>query len=384
MIFGDICPTEDTRALFDNGVPETLMGGLVQRIRAADLAVANLECALTETSVASEKIGPVLKGRFSDAQMLADAGFDLVGLANNHIKDCGPEGVLDTLQATATAGLRTTGAGRDATAASSPAIVEAREWRIGFMAVAEHEFNAASATEAGAHVFDPLQDLERLRALKSKCDYVVVLYHGGIEYFDMPSPVLQRTCRALVRNGADIVLCQHSHIIGTFETYEGGHILYGQGNAVFGYRSGKPTWNEGLAVAVSLSRNSGISADIELLPICCDPTGKVDLQPPEQAQACLSALAKRSRLAEDPKALAKRWSDFCRYQAANQLGHALGLGLWLTRANRLLKGQIVQRLYGRRQRMVAHNVLRCNAHREVALVAFEQSLEAEISRKERR
>ncbi|MDR1606201.1 MAG: CapA family protein [Streptococcaceae bacterium] len=34
----------------------------------------------------------------------------------------------------------------------------------------------------------------------------------------------------MVDNGADLVLCQHTHCIGTWEDYQNGKILYGQGN----------------------------------------------------------------------------------------------------------------------------------------------------------
>lgn len=374
LICGDICPTPDTRTLFDAQDPTALLGTLVERLRATDLSIANLECVLSETAHPADKIGPVLTGRAQDAQLLARAGFGLLGLANNHIKDCGPSGVLETLAACAAAGLRTTGAGRDASAAAQPAVIDVKGWAIGVMAVAEHEFNAASVTGPGAHVFDPLEDLQRLRALKARCDYVVVLYHGGIEYHPYQSPLLQRTCRALVRDGADLVLCQHSHVIGTFEDYEGGHILYGQGNTVFGHRQGKPSWNEGLAVSVKLERRDTVCAQVDLLPIRCAANGCVDLMEESDAQACIADLRQRSTQAKDHQFVQAAWSKLCKQLGKNQLPHVLGLGLWLTRINRLLGGGLVKILYTRKQRMTTLNVVRCDAHREVILTSIEQDL----------
>jgi poly-gamma-glutamate capsule biosynthesis protein CapA/YwtB (metallophosphatase superfamily) len=376
LICGDICPTQDTRALFDTGDPAVLMGVLASRIKDADIAIANLECVLSDNAGAADKIGPVLVGRPADAQLLAAAGFDLLGAANNHIGDCGAQGVMDTLAACKNAGLLTTGAGSNAQSAAKPAIIRHQGWQIGVMAVAEHEFNAAGPSQAGAHIFDPLQDLERLAALKAECDYVIVLYHGGIEYYSYPSPMLARTCRALVRNGADLVLCQHSHVIGTFEEYQGGHIVYGQGNAVYGYRN-KESWNTGLAVTVQLVKadaSSNPEARIELVPIGCDQSGRVDLLPPETAEPCLKALQERSQKALDPKGLEDSWARFCDGLGRNQLPHLLGLGLWMTRANRLFRGAMVRLLFSRRQRMISMNVLRCDSHREVILTAFAGSL----------
>ena len=52
----------------------------------------------------------------------------------------------------------------------------------------------------------------------------------------------------MVRNGADIVLCQHSHCIGAYEQFEGCHILYGQGNFHFTRVGVNECWHTSLAV----------------------------------------------------------------------------------------------------------------------------------------
>jgi poly-gamma-glutamate synthesis protein (capsule biosynthesis protein) len=243
------------------------------------------------------------------------------------------------------------------------------------MAVAEHEFNAAGPSSAGAHIFDPLVDLERIRQLKSACDYVIVLYHGGIEYHPYPSPLLQRTCRALVNSGADLVLCQHSHVIGTYEVFNNGYILYGQGNTVFGHRSGKGSWNEGLVVSITLERSDGPLARIELIPICCDQSGCVNVMAPQAGRLCLETLNARSLQTREPGFIEMAWAEFCRDLSYNQLPHALGLGLWLTRVNRLVRGRLVRLLYPRRRQLTALNVIRCAAHREAVQRCYEMSLD---------
>lgn len=377
LVCGDVSTSADVRALFEEDSPEAVFGQLTDRIKSADLSIANLEYVLSDTAPAREKIGPALRGPEKDAEILKHAGFDLLGCANNHIKDCGATGTLDTLAACARVGLSTTGAGRHAQEAAQPARIEKDGWSIGVFAVAEQEFNTATSDEAGAHVFDPLNDLERLRLLKETCDYVIVLYHGGIEYHPFPSPSLQNTCRALVRHGADLVLCQHSHIIGTLETYEGGKILYGQGNTLFGHKAGKPTWNVGLTVEVALEQGPDVEAKITLLPIGCDPDGQVDLLPHDKAQECLDALALRSKQATDPAWLEENWGQFCDTAAPQQIPSLLGLGRWLARANRIFRGKVVRMLFGRRQLLTTLNVVRCDAHRDVALTALQRSLDTE-------
>lgn len=375
VILGDICPTADTRALFDSGDPERIFGSLAGHLKQADISIANLECVLSDTARGIDKIGPVLTGKPQDASLLVAAGIDLLGIANNHIGDCGGPGVLDTVAACTAAGIAVAGAGADAGQAARPVVIDRAGWKIGVLPVAEREFNAAGPNSPGAHIFDPLEDLERIAALKRVCDYVIVLYHGGIEYYPYASPGLQRTCRSLVRHGADLVLCQHSHCIGARESYQSGEIVYGQGNAVYGYRSNKPDWNNGLAVRLRLQRGeAGVGAEIDYMPIGCDETGRVGLLDAKQAEDCLSAFARRSARLGDAAWLEQSWRDFCDRLGRTHLPHAFGFSLTLTRLNRSLRGALVRMLVPRRQRMITMNMARCDAHREVIVTALERSL----------
>lgn len=125
----------------------------------------------------------------------------------------------------------------------------------------------------GSRPYDEYDTMDDIRAAKDTCDRVIVIYHGGKEHCQYPSPRLLRLCRAMVRNGADVVLCQHSHCIGCYEQYQDGHILYGQGNFHFV----KPphmvahlasTWNESLAVKYDTQSNA-----IEFVPLTVTETG---------------------------------------------------------------------------------------------------------------
>ena len=76
-------------------------------------------------------------------------------------------------------------------------------------------------------------DVDPAEQKDNKCDYTIVLYHGGKEYYRYPSPNLQRVCRYMIEKGTDLVICQHSHCIGCEENYLSGKIVYGQGNFIF-------------------------------------------------------------------------------------------------------------------------------------------------------
>ena len=119
----------------------------------------------------------------------------------------------------------------------------------------------------GSRPFDEFETIEDIREAKERADRVIVIYHGGKEYCRYPSPRLLRACRAMVRNGADLVLCQHSHCIGSREEYAGGTIVYGQGNFHFAGHSDKDGdgWNQFLATLYDTETH-----EIEFLPMVND------------------------------------------------------------------------------------------------------------------
>lgn len=142
--------------------------------------------------------------------------------------------------------------------ARKPYIIELDGLKIGIYACAEHEFSIATENASGANPFDPLESLDHVQGLSDKCDYVIVLYHGGKEHYRYPSPYLQKACRKMAEKGADLVVCQHSHCIGCFEEYEKSTIIYGQGNFIFDH-SESEFWQTSLLVKIVIDDGPHIS-----------------------------------------------------------------------------------------------------------------------------
>lgn len=92
---------------------------------AADLAVANLETAITERGT---KIGKEFHFRApaSALQTVAGAGIDAVSMDNNHGVDYPPVGLQDTLAAKRTSPIPVVGVGRDEDEAFAQAVLRAK------------------------------------------------------------------------------------------------------------------------------------------------------------------------------------------------------------------------------------------------------------------
>lgn len=262
LILGDVCPTEITASLFEKVETDKLFSDTKTLFDNADFSFVNLECAITDSENAIEKFGPNLKAPKNTAKVLKDLGVSLVGLSNNHIFDFGIQGYKDTIEALDSAELAYTGFGKDYQDSRKNFVFEKDGQKICFITVCEHEYSYALDDRMGSRPFDCYDTVSDVRNAKAECDKVVVIYHGGKEHCRYPSPRMVKLCRALIDNGADVVVGQHSHCICCYENYGDGHILYGQGNFNFvcNYEN-YPDWDSGVAVIYDTETN-----DVSLVP----------------------------------------------------------------------------------------------------------------------
>ena len=185
-------------------------------------------------------------------------------MSNNHIYDFGREGLKDTIEQLDRVGLKYTGIGKNYQDSRKDHTIVIDGITVTIVNVCEHEYTYATDLREGARPFDEFETMDDIRKAKASADYVIVIYHGGKEYCRYPSPRLYKACHEMVKCGADVVLCQHSHIIGVYEKFEGAHIVYGQGNFHFVKYIDKEFWQEGLIASLDVTKE-GI--DVEFTPV---------------------------------------------------------------------------------------------------------------------
>ncbi len=254
LIGADFIPTSSNADWFNAGEVDKIIVGqqdnnLLEIIRAADYRIFNLEGPIFDGNRPIKKSGPALRIDGASINTYKALGVNLFTLANNHIMDHGVEGFNSTRNILDEAGILYVGAGNDISEASKPIFFRYANKRIGVFACAEHEFTIAGKNLPGANPIDYLETPDMIEAAKRLCDYLIILYHGGKEFYRYPSPELQRVCRKLVDKGADLILVQHTHCIGCEEKYKGATIVYGQGNFLFDLRD-DDFWNSGLLVSL--------------------------------------------------------------------------------------------------------------------------------------
>lgn len=369
LIFGDICPDNDYREMFDKNSNGAFSKEIAEEIKNSALVIANFECPATNNTVPLTKCGPALKAEPKDINLLKNMGFDVLSLANNHILDYGMQGVYETLKLCADSNICTVGAGENKTEAAKPLYCEVGSKTIGIISFAEAEFNLAGDTTPGANHFDPYNSFDLVTEMKKHCDYLIVLYHGGIEHYKNPSPLLQKKCRKFANSGADLVLCQHSHCIGTVEEINGSTILYGQGNSLFGYRQGNDAWNEGLMVSIEF----GVKPVLRFRMLKATKDGIV-FASKEESEERVKEMHKDSEKLNDLPWIENQWLLFSNKQEAMYFPMLFGRGRVFNKVNRILNNKLINKIYSRGKFMVTMNLLRCEAHHEVVQTILEEKI----------
>ncbi len=372
IIGADLVPTDSNRVLFSRGDVEELFGEqLLETLQDADYRIFNLETPLTDVAAPISKIGGALIAPTATVAAMKEIGVDLFTLANNHIMDQGEQGFHSTCKTLEDSGIAYVGAGRNTKAASKPYVIAVRDKKVGIYACAEHEFSIATENCCGANPVDLLESPDHIAQLKQKCDYVIVLYHGGKEYYRYPSPILQKVCRKFADKGADLVVCQHSHCIGSYEYYKESCLVYGQGNFIF---------DDGEMECLQTGILIKLDDELEISFIPIHRTGNcIRMAEGAMAKDILDQIDKRSAEIRMPGVVESKYMDFAdgfhNYYLKALHGHSTQ-SLVFRILNRITgrRWEVLQlaRKYKASDRLCLLNYIECEAHRELLLAGLRQ------------
>ncbi len=370
IIGGDLVPTSSNCDLFNNGNVSELLGRELEKLwYEADARVFNLETPLTDIKSPILKNGPCLSTPESTINGIKALCPSLITLANNHILDQGIDGLSTTTHLLNNYNIPYIGAGLNLNAARKPFIFSKSGKRIGFYACTEHEFSLASDDTPGANPFDPLESLDDIAALRSSCDYTIVLYHGGKEHYRYPSPYLQKVCRKIVDKGADLVVCQHSHCIGCHEEYNGSAIVYGQGNFIFN-KYNNEYWRTGLLLKVNIQDR----LTIDYIPFISSHNS-IMLAENEIAQDILSSFEKRSIDILKEGFIMHQYKRYAESFYEYYVRYIAGFrGLLVQIDNRILKGLLSRHMYSKKQLLSIRNFIECETHRELFIQCLNNNI----------
>ncbi|MFF2042573.1 CapA family protein [Kitasatospora sp. NPDC058170] len=234
--------------------PEQPLGPISKTLSDADLAVLNLETAITDRGAPEPK---TYTFRTSPKALTAlrDSGVDVVSMANNHAVDFGADGLADSLAAKDASPIPIVGFGHNAKEAYAPYVTTVRGVKVAVVAASQVEDLTnqkwrAGATKPGiASALDAAALVKAVEAAKQQAPVVLVYLHWGDEGKACPTSAQTAIAKKLAGVGATAVVGTHAHTMlgsgmlgNTYIGYGFGNFLwYGTSNYAFSNETGVTT-----------------------------------------------------------------------------------------------------------------------------------------------
>jgi poly-gamma-glutamate capsule biosynthesis protein CapA/YwtB (metallophosphatase superfamily) len=271
----------------------------LQGVRGAlqsDFTLANLETPVVPSLPQYAPLPSRLSFGAEPAMLehLGRNGIQAVTVANNHIADHGASGLTTTAPLARSAGLVVLGAPGEPLAVTT---VPVNGVQVGFIAL-----TALLNFELPAHYpmvpFVPLAEipsriLPLVRDARASHDLLVVTVHWGNEFDAMPSARQRDVAAELLRNGVDLIVGHHPHVLQPIDVIDGGVVAYSLGNFLFD-------------AALPEARTSGI-LKLEVDGATCVAT--FDFVPTEITMHPLSAVLAEGKVARAARARVRRWTS---------------------------------------------------------------------------
>jgi poly-gamma-glutamate capsule biosynthesis protein CapA/YwtB (metallophosphatase superfamily) len=224
--------------------PSSALTPIAGILGAADLAMVNLETAVTTRGVAVPKEFNFRAPPEAFAALDA-AGIDVATMANNHGMDYGMQGLEDSMAAAKAAGFPVVGIGREADEAFAARTFTVKGQKvavIGATQVLDSSLKAAWSAGDGKPGLASAYDTQRLVAAveraRSRHDTVVVFLHWGQQGNSCPLARQRELARRLVDAGADVIVGSHAHVLLGGGRMGKAYVHYGLGNFAFYARGG--------------------------------------------------------------------------------------------------------------------------------------------------
>ena len=355
--------------LYDQERYAEVLGKVAPYFKDADYSIVNLECPVVEgEGTPIVKQGPNLKCSSKAVAALKYMGCKCATLANNHFRDYGDEGCVNTIAKLNDAGIDHLGGGENLQEAQRVLYKETQGVNVAFVNFCEHEFSIAENCHAGAAPLDLVENYRQIIEACNNADYVIVIVHGGHEHYQLPSPRMKKTYRWFTEIGADAVINHHQHCYSGYEVYNGKPIFYGLGNFCFdGNRSGKDIWYEGYMVELTVeSQESGVkSLGYKLIPyIQCKEEPAVIPMTGDDEKNFFNNIERLNAIIQDDAQLSAEFDKWCKHRAPvyTKVLAPLSNNRWVEALRR--RGFFRWSL-SEKKRLYLTNLIECESHYDV-------------------
>lgn len=244
LFTGVIVPARCVQSAIDaRGDANYVYDEVRQIISNVDLAVGTLNTTFSDLS---EHTGCVFTYVLvSDSRSLvaaAEAGFDVMSVATNHIMNCSGascgdnynRAFFDTLDNLRANNILYVGAGMDLAEAMQPVVVDVKGVRFGIVSLGMVDaMRYASEYSPGIARLTDENLQQAIADARQQSDVVIAMPHWGPEDVPDPNSYQQHYAQVAVEAGADVVVGNHTHVVQAIQQINGIDVFYGLGNFVF-------------------------------------------------------------------------------------------------------------------------------------------------------
>ncbi len=300
LFTGVIVPARCVQAAIDaSGDSDYLYDEVRQVISQADLAIGTLNATISDYPPRTGCVPTyVLVGGSENADALQRAGFDLMSVATNHIKNCGlsncgDRAFFDTMENLRRVGIAPIGAGDNHQQAMDPVVVEVNGVRFGFVSLGQLEPNVFAGEDTpGIAVLNESNLRAAISSAREVSDVVIVIPHWGPEDVPTPNYSQRDLAEIAVEAGADLVVGNHTHVVQAIQEIDGVQVFYGLGNFVFDQDWARDH-QQGVILLVTFQGTEVV--DYQLIPTHVDVDGRVHIAGDLEAAEILARIEEASR-----------------------------------------------------------------------------------------
>lgn len=209
--------------------------------RSADLVAGNLEGAVGkyQEQLDSKLESPVFSIDSSDIPMLKEAGFKIITIENNHSFDLGSKGKAKSIEVLRKDSLN------PVYFDNSPQFYTVKGVEISLVTL-----NDVICRDSSKNEIPSIEVEQKLRLAKNLSNIVIVSIHWGSELLDWPNKRQREIAHWLIKNGADIIIGSHPHVVQKPEMIDGKPVFFSLGNHLFDQKY--PSSKEGLIADVRI------------------------------------------------------------------------------------------------------------------------------------
>lgn len=364
LITGDLVVNQqyDTKNNIDKNI--------IDLFEQSDYNIVNLEAPITSSETKIIKTGPNLKAdKDSTLSVLKTLKIDAVTLANNHVLDYDEQGVSDTLQFCTDNKIATVGAGMNIKEASKTLYINSDEGKIAIINFAENEWSAATTDSAGFNPMNVIDNTYQIREARRQANYVIVIIHGGHEYYNLPSPRMQKQYRFYAEQGADIVVAHHTHCISGNEVYKGVPIYYSLANFLFTKNNPNEDWYNGLVLGIEIKDRV---INTKLYPVEQEKENfKLSLS---ASSRTIGRIKQFNSIITDSGELKEKWNEYVQKQSNSYFNYWSPLSMIKNRYIRAALKKLNFNLINKKGLALYLNLMRCEAHKDLSLAVIKKSL----------